>query len=99
MWTYEFNARYSLGLLFYAEGHKEVNPALNAYIQRKFGKALNLGFSYAIKNKLFNNFGMSASYTRRKLQAVCATDNFPCLFKLKDSKNVNFRWGLNDVFK
>lgn len=96
---YQINSHYTTGILFYTEGFETLSPAINTYLQRRFGKSIHVGLSYAMKNRLFNNFGMSASYRQRKLQAFAVTDNFPAILKVKDSKNVNFRMGINIIWK
>lgn len=96
---YTINQRYSAGLLLYTEIYRNEEPALNAYLQRRFGRLFSIGVSYSIKNRLYNNWGLSATYTKKKFQAFFVTDNFFNVFNIKDSKNINFRAGINIAFK
>ncbi len=92
---HQFDNQIKAGGLFYADFFAGIKPAITLYGSKQFLNILDIGLSYSIKNKTFNNLGATVALGERNVQFFISTDNVVSMFALRDSRNTNFRFGLN----
>jgi len=98
------NARYQVsdalmvGGLFYNEFYRgETFSAVALSAQAKFMERFSVGASYSVRNKTYDNVGLSATAKLGPVQLYVVTDNVIAAIQPYESKNVNLRVGLNLV--
>ena len=98
---YQLDDKWQLGALFYNEsGGKLVSYTdfmLNA--SYKIIENIDIGSSWSIRNKRFDNFGFHLIAQYDKFQLYAVTDNIISVFKPYNFKSSNVRLGLNLVLK
>jgi hypothetical protein len=97
--SYRMNKVIQLGGLFFTESYRgKLNPAFALGLNTNTGW-LNIGLSWAYRNKSASNIGMSATAKMGPIQIFAVTDNIIPVFNLKSS-NINFngRFGINLLF-
>jgi len=96
---YQVTDQLEAGGQFYTEffqGNSEVAISLGA--NYKISPALRLGAAYSIRNNKFDNLGINAVINTGFLTVYFVTDNITALVRPYDSRNFNFRAGLNLCF-
>lgn len=97
--SYEVLDDLTIGALIYIENaNKSTQPGFALSARKKFGKWFTLGASYAFRSQRFDNLGLNAVAHLGPVQIYAVSDNIAPLFKPLDSKNYNFRVGLNLAF-
>jgi hypothetical protein len=92
---YQLNANREVGIMGYAELFNGIQPAFSLYYGQKVLKYTQLGVSYAYKNRVFHHLGFSCTQQIRNLQLMVVSDDVVNLVRPKDSRNINFRFGIN----
>lgn len=94
--SYQINKSTSAGAVLYGDVIRDkFRPAIGLSIQKRFGKILSLGGVYSIRNNSFDNLGANLALALGPVQIYGVADNVISVFKPLDTKNVNFRFGLN----
>ncbi|MGB1217141.1 MAG: DUF5723 family protein, partial [Saprospiraceae bacterium] len=93
---YNVTKTFNVGLLGYGEiVRRKLRPAIAVSVQKDFGKIFSLGGIYAIQNGRFDNLGLNFGLKLGPIQLYAVSDNVISVFKPTNTKNVNFRMGLN----
>lgn len=96
--SYKIMESLDAGLALYGEiNRNKLRPALGISVQKRFGKIVSVGGVYALRNGRFDNLGLNFGLKLGPVQLYGASDNVISVFKPLDSKNTNFRLGLNVV--
>ncbi len=98
--TYELNKKLTLGGLFYTEDYqRNINAAFALNATFHLGRILDIGASYAIKPNSAANIGLSSVLNLGPLQFYAMTDNIISVIAPESQRNINFRTGLNLIFR
>lgn len=97
---YKVNPFFEVGGLLFMQRFKQRNLmglAVNA--TAKIGEIVSAGLTYSIYNKTYDNLGLSAAVKVGPVQLFGVSDNLIALVNPYNSRNTNFRFGLNLAFK
>jgi hypothetical protein len=89
------NKKTSFGALFQAEYFRGFQPGIGLYAGRDLSNFLQLGLSYAYKNRRFDNVGFNVNLGTPAFRFYVITDNLFNFLRMGYGKNVTFRYGLN----
>jgi hypothetical protein len=93
--TVVLNDKQRLGALMYGEFLSGLHPAFSLFYGHRIRPKLEVGVTYAYKNKVFHHPGLAFTKDWGRLQVLFVSDDVVNLFIPRDSKNINFRFGLN----
>ena len=65
------------------------------YAGRKFFNFIDLGLSWSIKNRRYDNVGFNFAIGPKEYQLFVVTDNLMTFLSLRGGRNVTFRYGMN----
>lgn len=85
----------TIGMMTFIEFFDRLRPAINFYTAYRFFPFLETAVSVSWKNKRWENFGFSVIGDIRNVQIYAITDNIGGIISPRNSKNVNFRFGIN----
>ena len=89
------NEKTSFGALFQAEYFRGIQPGIGLYAGRSLTKFLQVGLSYAYKNRRFDNVGFNLNLGMPAFRLYVVTDNLLNFLRMGSGRNVTFRYGLN----
>ncbi len=93
---YNVTKTFNVGLVGYGEIiRRKLRPAIALSAQKDFGRIFSIGGVYAIQNGRFDNLGVNFGLKLGPIQLYGVSDNVISVFNPSDTKNVNFRMGLN----
>ena len=93
--TFHPDAKTSFGALLHMEYLKGIHPGVGLYAGREFADFFTLGFSYAYKNKRFDNVGFNMNLGMPAFTLYLVTDNLLNFLRPGYGRNVTFRYGIN----
>ncbi len=94
--SYDVMKSLTVGVVAHGEIlENKLRPALGISVQKRFRNFLSVGGIYSIRNNSFANLGVNFAAKLGPVQLYGITDNVLSVFKPYDTKNVNFRLGLN----
>ena len=89
------NEKTSFGALFQAEYFNGIQPGIGLYAGRNLSDFLQLGLSYAYKNRRFDNVGFNLNVGTPGFRLYVVTDNLMNFLRMGYGRNVTFRYGMN----
>ena len=89
------NEKTSFGALFQAEYFSGIQPGIGLYAGRNLSSFLQVGLSYAYKNRRFDNVGFNLNVGMPAFRLYVVTDNLMNFLRMGHGRNVTFRYGLN----
>ncbi len=93
---YKLKESLTLGGLFYGEIYRgRLVPGIALSASKDFGKIFTLGGVYSIRNNRFMNLGLNTTLRMGPVHLFLVSDNILPLFAPFNSRNFNFRIGLN----
>lgn len=97
--SYRLSDVWRVGAMIYGENYRGENfPGVAVSGNMQLLSWLNLGASYALRSKTFDNLGVNATLRLGPLQVFSVTDNIISALKPKDSHSANVRVGANLLF-
>ncbi len=72
-------------------------PSYTLGYVHQFGRIWNVGLSYSVMNKTYNNVGVCSSLKLGPFQFYTVTDNVVAYFLPEKAKSINLRFGMNIV--
>jgi hypothetical protein len=90
---------YAFGLLTFIEFFDKPRPVFSLFASKQLTSWLNVGSTVSYKNNRLNNWGTSIIVTQRLFQFYFLSDNIIGTIDWRNSRNVNFRTGINFVFR
>lgn len=95
---WEMDEHTGLGVTAFAEYLGNVRPAFQLNIRRRVFRFLDLATSISWKNRRWENAGAAVVVRFGSVQLYGVSDNVAGVIRPRDSRNVNFRLGLNLTF-
>ena len=89
------NEKTSFGALFQAEYFRGIQPGIGLYAGRNLSSFLQVGLSYAYKNRRFDNVGFNLNLGMPAFRLYVVTDNLFNFLRMGHGRNVTFRYGMN----
>jgi Family of unknown function (DUF5723) len=86
------------GMIYYSKGSSGSRKALGLTMNYKLGKLMTLGTSYSYWNSSAFNIGLNTILNLGPIQLYMITDNILTVVSPLNSRNANFRVGMNLVF-
>lgn len=85
----------NLGGLVHLSYFSGVQFGMSVYAGRELMRYLDLGLSYSIKNKRFDNFGLNLGLGPKGFRFFVVTDNLFNFLQSRAGRNVTWRYGIN----
>jgi hypothetical protein len=96
--TYDLNNQVNVGLLTRNDFFRyKIQPSFSLSVNSRFWRFLALSLSYSEINNSFNNVGAGLGILGKNFGFHLVTDNF-LAYKIKDTRNINLRFGLHFMF-
>lgn len=93
--TFHPNEKTSFGALFQAEYFQGIQPGIGLYAGHNVNKFLQVGLSYAYKNRQFDNVGFNLNLGLPAFRIYVVTDNLLSFIRMGYARNLTFRYGMN----
>ena len=93
---YQMMESLTFGGLLYGEIYRgRLVPGIALSVSKDFGKVFTLGGVYSIRNNRFTNLGLNTTLRLGPVHIFMVSDNVLPIFVPFNSRNFNFRFGLN----
>ena len=92
---YKLNDKTTFGALVHLEYFDGIQPGFALYMGHHFNKFLDLGLSYSIKNRQYDNVGFNLGIGPRAVKFYVVTDNMLSFLRAGAGRNVTFRYAIN----
>jgi len=85
----------NIGALIHLSYFSTVHFGMSIYAGRQIMKVVNIGFSYSIKNRRYDNVGMNLNLGPKGFKVFVVTDNLFNFLQNRKGRNVTWRYGIN----
>jgi hypothetical protein len=92
---YKLDDKTNFGALVHLMYFTGVQFGISLYAGRQLMKYVDIGLSYNIKNRRYDNVGLNLSLGPKVFKVFVVTDNLFNFLAVRNGRNVTFRYGMN----